>query len=1046
MIRASAIRISRPGLMLGGSGFFWIVMLAFFGGIKCGAANLYQSDPEYLIRTWDVEDGLPDTSATSMVQTEDGYLWIGTFDGLVRFNGTDFLTVNSASATGFPGNGVVNLHLDKTRRLWVSTLEGLGVRENGTWRVLDGKEGWTGGYVRTFAERANGDLLFTTFEGTLAEFSNGQFRNLPVPGEQGRGHFGYADSGGRWWAVQHGFIGWWNGGTWTAAMPPPLTKPSGIVAVGAEDGGMWLLEGNLLLKLSGGLEVKRTVLPDASDDYWGLMEDHLGQVWVCTSGTGLLRISPDGRVRRWTTANGLAAQSLRFTFEDREKNIWVGTNGGGLQRFSPKRLRSFTPNNAGRPNFSSVSARKAGGVWLASYGQGLFRLDGDGLQSMSPPGESLPAAVQSVLEDTAGRVWIGSYGGGFHVMENGVLHHVTADKTGGGNGISLFEDSTGRIWMSGGQGIAVYEHGRFRIVGEEAGVPPGSAACFAEGRDGSLWIAHDRGVYVRTSDRFEMLMDGSGHPLLGITRLCAEHGTGVMWMCDKAGDLIRWRGGRLDRVNNQAGLPAVEMSGLTDDACGHLWISSRHGLTRLDWRELNAVADHTLPRAHGVLLDTSDGLPGLEFSGNRQPLSAMDGEGKLWFPLLRGAAVIDPAKFTPDPEPPRIYVEEVTFLPLGPDHQTAREARVTAIGPEGVVVPAGSRRLTLKYAALGFGAPEKIRYQVKLEGHDAGWQDMQNQNEVVFYELPAGDYVFRARAANRDGVWNESGVSMRLKVQAYYWETSWFRASASGLLVMLGAAVTWRMSRQRHRRMEERLEAEQQRSELAHLSRVITLSELSGSLAHELNQPLTIILSNAQAAQRILTWEDPDLPEVRNILADIVSADKRAGQVIQRLRALLKRGECRFAPEDLNLLVEEVLSLARQDLMNRGISVQCDFSPLMRPVNADRVQLQQVVLNLITNACDSMASNKADDRHLQLATSVVNGKAHLVVEDDGCGLPPGDPENLFNAFVTTKKHGLGLGLSISRSIVHAHHGALRAERRNNRGTTLILTLPVVSRA
>lgn len=242
-------------------------------------------------------------------------------------------------------------------------------------------------------------------------------------------------------------------------------------------------------------------------------------------------------------------------------------------------------------------------------------------------------------------------------------------------------------------------------------------------------------------------------------------------------------------------------------------------------------------------------------------------------------------------------------------------------------------------------------------------------------------------------------------------------------------------------RRRAELEADQQRGELAHLSRVTTVSELSGSLAHELNQPLAIILSNAQAAQRLLVQNPPDIAEVREILADIVSEDRRAGDVIQRLRALLKRGETRLQSLDLNEVVEEVLRLARSDLIGRGIILHRELAGALPPVLGDRIQLQQVLLNLILNAGDAMADNPPAQRQLTLATTQADGTVRLSVADTGCGLPP-EVDRVFTPFYTTKKNGLGLGLPICRSIVTAHKGRLWAAAHPEGGAVFHIELPV----
>ncbi len=240
-----------------------------------------------------------------------------------------------------------------------------------------------------------------------------------------------------------------------------------------------------------------------------------------------------------------------------------------------------------------------------------------------------------------------------------------------------------------------------------------------------------------------------------------------------------------------------------------------------------------------------------------------------------------------------------------------------------------------------------------------------------------------------------------------------------------------------------RREAEELRGNLAHLTRVNTLGALSGSLAHELNQPLGIILSNAQAAQELLLQNPPDLPEVQSILADIVAADRRAGDVIQRLRALLKRGETSLRPVAMNEVIEEVLQLAQADLIDRGVTVQRSFAPDLPLIAGDRVQLQQLILNLILNAAEAMVGNPSGARLLQVRTSPLGSAVRASVRDQGTGLPP-DIEKLFQPFYTTKSQGLGMGLAICRSIVSAHHGRLWAEPHAEGGAVFHVELPMAN--
>jgi two-component system, LuxR family, sensor kinase FixL len=223
------------------------------------------------------------------------------------------------------------------------------------------------------------------------------------------------------------------------------------------------------------------------------------------------------------------------------------------------------------------------------------------------------------------------------------------------------------------------------------------------------------------------------------------------------------------------------------------------------------------------------------------------------------------------------------------------------------------------------------------------------------------------------------------------------------------------------------------------------VSTLSGSLAHELNQPLGIILSNAQAAQELLLQDPPDVPEVGEILADIVAADRRAAEIIQRLRSLLKHGETSMQPLPLNDLIEEVLRLVRADLIGRGVTAVCVLAPDLPPITGDRVQLQQLVLNLIVNAADAMAANAPGTRRLHLTTARQQHTVRASVRDEGTGLPA-DVERLFQPFFTTKAHGLGMGLAICRSIIAAHQGRLWAEPHPERGAVFHFEMPVAKEA
>ena len=272
----------------------------------------------------------------------------------------------------------------------------------------------------------------------------------------------------------------------------------------------------------------------------------------------------------------------------------------------------------------------------------------------------------------------------------------------------------------------------------------------------------------------------------------------------------------------------------------------------------------------------------------------------------------------------------------------------------------------------------------------------------------------------------------------------WVAMSVVPLSRPEGGAVVSRTDITERKRAE--MQAERARQELAHFTRVSTMGELTASLAHELRQPLAGILTNAQAAQRFLAVTPPDLDEMRDILADIVKNDRRAAQVIQRLRDLLRRGDSEMRPFDLNDLIRDVVKLLASDTIIRGVTIDLALDAESAVVSADPVQLQQVVLNLLLNAMDAMADCPREKRVLVIRTENVESlKVQVSVDDAGPGLSVGAQDLMFEPFYTTKPHGMGMGLAIARSIIESHHGVISAGNNLTGGATLRFSLPVDTR-
>jgi ligand-binding sensor domain-containing protein len=266
------------------------------------------------------------------------------------------------------------------------------------------------------------------------------------PGERGQGYFGHADEGGQWWVARNDFVGRLEKGVWISGLSVSNVARETVASAPARDGSNLVLLGRELIRLRGGIETGRIVLPESPGSVWSMMEDRRTNVWIATHSSGISRVTPTGEMRRWGTTNGLSTLSTRFVFEDREENLWIGTSGGGLMRFKPRRARTIGPENGlSERVVRSVAPDSSGGVWIATYGQGLFRWKDDRLSRFTDAeGRHSGSYAQSVYEDRAGRIWLGLFQGGVNVFDSQGVRLFPTGRVGGGNVISIFDDSRGR--------------------------------------------------------------------------------------------------------------------------------------------------------------------------------------------------------------------------------------------------------------------------------------------------------------------------------------------------------------------------------------------------------------------------------------------------------------------------------------------------------------------------------------------------------------------------------------------------------------------------
>ena len=876
-----------------------VLLIALGLGITTALAGATFADAEYLIDSWETDQGLPENSATAMVQTPDGYLWFGTFNGLVRFDGVKFTVFDHANTPALASSGIVNLHLDASHRLWVSTYLGLAVSEPDSWTTFHPIPGWTGNYVRTFSESA-GVVCVTSFDGKVFRTQGDRLEELPEPpGSPGEGYFGYVDRAGRIWVAQFksAFYGHWDGRQWTPSVLAAEFQRGFRMLTGLRNGRLLVVKDNELLYIEEERITSRLPLlwPRPLSNVWSVNEDHQGTVWL--SSRGLYRVAPTGEVRYFSATNGLTYDSLRFTFEDREQNLWVGTSGGGLLRFKTRTFVTYGKGNGlSERNVKAVLEEAPGKILVGTYGAGLFRWEASRFSRLETNRQPFSAWAECLLRDRDRNFWIGSFSGAQDGVALTLLtpterRAVTLAEGGAMSVQALFQDSLGRVWIGGGRTVSVFADGQLTPQDPAAGVRLNDVRCFAEDpRAQTLWAGGGQGLLRFAQGQWREVTDTAGQSLKEILCLRCEP-DGALWVGGAGVGLLRLKDGHWSSLTEEQGLPTRNISCILEDDSGNWWLGSNRGVIRAPRADFLRVADGDLAKLPCQVFNVSDGLASVECTLGRQSTGLRDSQGRLWFATHKGVAMVDPRKLRVNTNPPPVRFEALSYFERGgkPVNLTSDQMRSlqerSVASPEPLLsLPPGSIQLEVRCAVLSFVAPEKVRLKHRWERDGKTFLSGERTDRIIASPwLPPGNYQLRVTAANNDGVWNETGATLAFVVRPFYWQTLWFGALAALVLGGGVAGLGERIHRNRLRRTEEQLRqqgilAEERARSAAltqHASDIITLLDQQGRILYE-----------SPSASRILGYAPGHLVGRRPV--DFVHPDDHA-KVLRQLENVYQK-------------------------------------------------------------------------------------------------------------------------------------------------------------
>jgi diguanylate cyclase (GGDEF)-like protein/PAS domain S-box-containing protein len=744
---------------------------------------------QYVLDNWQIPDGLPQTSVMAIARTPDGYLWVGTQEGLARFDGVKFTVFDTDNEPALRHNAITALLVDRSGLLWVGTHSGIAVLQNGHFTPLLRIPELERAEITAFAEGNAGHFWVGTESG-LFEIGGGRAVSYGAPSglRDGRIRALHESRDGVLWVGTDSDLLRFDGKRFEEAPLGPGSTGVSVTAMHEDaDGTLWVGTGTAGLYRRSGDHFDVMSEPGRLGSVIQmLMRDHDGNLWIATIGGGLVRWR-NGEFSS-LTSNLFAESELLALLEDDEGSLWVGSSTVGLLR-----LRDGKFVTAGEPeglqgNLTwSISPRSSGGVWvgtdrgLSSYVDGRF-------EHVSGPKGNENTMVRTVVEDRRNVLWVGTQRAGIYRLdERGMTVFNQHNGLSGDTVPALIEDHLGRIWAGTNDGLDVIDDGKItsmKFLLHVSGPTP--IHLLHEDRAGNLWVSiWSQGLFIIGAHGTRRLRRADGLPsdfVLAIHE--GEHGD--QWI-GTSGGLALWRDGKLVSLAHLHGPLQSTMFQLLEDGKGQFWFTTNKGLVSVarDALETVVAGGTTPPQFHiyGLL----DGLRTAEFDGGNTSAGFRSAQGLLWFPSTRGIVRVDPDHIRANPVPPPVHIEQVTVdgVPL--------------ILTDGVEVTPGARQWEFHYTGLSLLVPQRSHFKYRLDGFDKDWVDAGSRRTAYYTQFPPGTYAFRVIASNDDGVWNDTGASFRFTLKPRYYQTTWFLLLCIlAIAAVAGAGYRWRVGRLRH--------------------------------------------------------------------------------------------------------------------------------------------------------------------------------------------------------------------------------------------------------
>jgi ligand-binding sensor domain-containing protein/signal transduction histidine kinase len=931
---------------------------------------------------WTDQHGLPQNSIGRIAQTPDGYLWLATAEGIVRFDGVRFTAFDTANTPELKSNNVAVLLVDRAGALWAGYSGGVTRYHHGRFTFYGAAQGMPDVRVKALFEDRAGNLWIGTQGGGVSVFRAGRFAAYTTQnGLPDNRVWAFAETAAdELWIGTLGGLARFKDGNFTnyykrdglasEAVRSLCLDRAGTLWIGGEYGGLTRWQAGRFSTAGVPAGVQRHRLE-------ALAEDREGTLWLGTFGGGLYRFK-DERFEFCAEPEGLANDELLSIYPAGNGDLWLGTSGGGLVLLKSGRFSVYTTQD-GLPDDVSKSIRGdgAGNLWVHTLG-GLSRFK-DGRFVNVAEREGLPArGGRALATDRAGHLLASAPGQVLRFKDGRFGPYVSQD---GLAASQILEDRAGRLWVGtsfDGDGLHCFYNGAVRTYTTRDGLAENYITALYEDRAGNLWVGTGSGTSRVSEGRVTTWAHKDGYPGRHMLAFYEDR-AGQVWLGTDGNGLLRFKDGAFKAITVKDGLYDNLAFQILEDDHGNLWMSGNKGIYRASLKELNDFADGRAKTVTSYAYGAMDGMLSRECNG-ASPAGWKTADGRLWFPTIKVVVAVNPQ--THDTEPPRVIIENVTLDGIAlPADQPLR-------------IKPGQERLEMQYTALSWNRPQQLRFKYQLLGLDQGWTDAGTRRTAYYPVLPPGEYTFRVLADNGEGVWNETGASLLVTVLTPFHRTWWFRL----LLGLSVAGLGWAGYQMRVRQLDRARAAQEEFSRRLLDSQESERNRIAAELHDSLGQSMLIIKNRAYMA-----LEDAGDPEA--IKEQLQGISDSAGEAIAELREIaydlrpyqLERfgltktlhGICQHAERASGIVFEAELD-ALDGLFARDAEV-----------NLYRI-VQEGVNNIIkhSQATEALLRIRRDGQQL-----------HLLLRDNGRGLRIADSEskpNLQSIVLNPQSGGFGL--------------------------------------